>query len=55
LRVEPAKQIAGEKRGFDFLDPVRPTSPALVKRQEPFIALAVEKCGDRIFIARPNP
>ena len=36
--VEPTKYITGEERELNFLDSVRPNTPRLISREEPFIA-----------------
>jgi len=36
--VEPTKYITGEERELNFLDSVRPDTPRLIFREEPFIA-----------------
>ena len=54
LHVESAKQIAGKERSFNFLDPVRPPSFALVQRQKPLIALTMQKCSHGFFVTSFN-
>src|SRR5262249_39582750 len=51
---EPTKYITGEERELNFLDPVRPNTPGLILREEPFIAFTSEDCCNAILALTPD-
>src|SRR5579862_6719851 len=54
MRIESAKQVSGEQRGFHFLDSVGPALPDLVERKKALISLTLELLADPGFLPRPN-
>jgi hypothetical protein len=54
LGIEPAKQVAREEGSVHNLHSVRPTLPALVQGQKPFIALPPQMICNAHFMSRPN-
>jgi hypothetical protein len=52
--VEAAKDIPREKWPFDFFEPVGPSTPAIVQRQKPFIALAAQVGYHDVLVTTSN-
>jgi hypothetical protein len=46
---EAAEQIAGEQGKIELLDPIGPSAPGTVKRQELFVTLTAQGCGGQAF------
>src|ERR1051325_2524722 len=53
-QIEPAKQVAWEKRHLEFLHAIGPTPLALVKRQENLVAPAGQLFCRKVLVSGPG-
>ena len=53
-KIEPAKQVAWEKRHIKFLHAIGPAPLALVKRQENLVASAGQLFCSKVFVSGPG-